>query len=505
MITAKHRFLALLLILCCLFLSSCKTDMTGLSGLQDLGSERNDEALAETVFEYNCVILPEAASDTLVSRARALADALAERTGLPTSLYFENEEFLVHVRTRLILLGNLDHARSQAHLHELRRDDYLCRLDEGHLILGGKSDAATIAAIDRFTEALLPYVDEEILINSDQQFLVRATYAVTEAILNGYSLQDYRIVYPKNAENGEKGIAYRLREVLADRCGFYPDVVPDHHVTEPTRVIAIGTCFGESIPLEAQIVGTESGIFLFGSSEYTLASAAQHLCDVLLPAHASGTVSLTIDEPIVIPNASPALSAFVGLIQGRENDYTLLEIAELSTALRTSCAPIAPMGTVNSNTLFYLQSNLSDYTCLAISAKDERILPLFYREDALTLLEQATSDHSMRLRFQLKESGICFTLLHGIARTKEDQAHLLAAASQVSTQNEPTLLFFSTPSTLALEEAVSSFRGPFTISKETSCVQMLVLLPSELASTEILADEENSLYTFQFTHPFLKP
>ena len=274
MTTAKRRALLALLLLFCFLLGSCRSSQIDSSALHALKSGEDAPLTSSNSFEHDYLIIPASAGSELIARARTLASALSEQTGIP-SLYFDDEDPLMRENTRTLLLGNVQNALSQSHLHTLRRDDYLCIAEENTLILGGKSDAATIAAINRFTDQLLPYADAEILINNDQHFTVRAEYTFSAATLNNFSLEDYRIAYPKNGTLGEKALAYALREQIADHCGFYPDILPDDRIDEQTRVIAIGTCYNIPKPTKACIYANDSCISFLGDSNYALSEAAQ--------------------------------------------------------------------------------------------------------------------------------------------------------------------------------------------------------------------------------------
>ena len=164
LITVKRLVSLALVCLLSLSLFACSSGSADLHNLlnQGAGEEYTNPAAACDV-----VIVPSTASDALIARARTLCTELAARTGIPASFFFDNEALPKQDDVRLILLGNTAHALSDKHLGDLRRDDYLCALDEDALILGGKSDSATLAAIDRFSAELLPYADAEILINAD--------------------------------------------------------------------------------------------------------------------------------------------------------------------------------------------------------------------------------------------------------------------------------------------------------------------------------------------------
>ncbi len=505
MITDKRLSLLALLLLLCLLFCSCQTDTAGLASLHSLGSGESGET-ATPAAEYDYVILPTAADETLVARAQVLTAALSAQTGIPASLFFDDEVLPHRENLRLILLGNTTHALSQKHLHDLRRDDYVCVTDESALLLGGKSDAATVAAIDRFTEQLLPYADAEILVNQDQHFLVRATYDITSVTLNGFSLGDYRIVYPKKSENGEKAVAVALREAIADRCGFYLDILSDHLVTEQTRVIAVGACFDPETSTEPQILASGACITLCGNSEYALATAAEALCEHLLPNDAPESVQAMWREPIPVSVPSPSLSVLAGLLVENNLEAALTKIAEISANARNAAAALMPFGRVNQNVFPYLQANLSAYADLSLAQADDEVLPFFYREDKLTLLERQPLKNGQMLRFSIKESDVCFRVYHGYGDDEIAMNVFLDAAAQGVSESEATLVFLATPSSVPIAEVSKRpFRTPLATERATERIQLLVHLPASLASTTITSPTAvHTPYLFYLTHSFLR-
>ena len=293
------RVLSVLCLLCLLFtLLSCRTD----SDLPTLHSLSNSEGedFGTPIAEYYTLVLPAEAGEALAARAKELAEAIAQKTGVPTEVIYDYETIPKRNNARLILLGNTKFSLSSLYLSNLRRDDYVCVLDDTTLILGGKSDGATLAAIDRFWHEVLPYADAEILINHDRFFTVRASYEIKSVTLNGYSLAVYTLVYPSKDENAEKLIAYALREVLADRCGFYPDIVSNKKLQNPVRMIAVGDCFNVANPETPSIRADGSLISLCGATPYELACTAEALCHLLTEPEADNSVTLNLSESVSV-------------------------------------------------------------------------------------------------------------------------------------------------------------------------------------------------------------
>ena len=499
MITVKRRAATSFLLLFCILFCSCQA-VTENSSLHALQNGEIEPAVAKRVSEHDYLIVPANAGSDLIARARTLASAISERTGIPCSVHFDDETFLTRENARLILIGNVKNALSQNHLHGLRRDDYLCVSDGNALILGGKGDAASIAAIDRFSESLLPYVNAEIFINQDQQFLVRAEYALSAVTLNGFSLGDYRLVYPKNGALSEKALANTLRDQIADRCGFYLDVLSDDLIQEEARVIAIGNCFGNTPPTESAIYADSSVITLYGASSYSLFDAAFVFLNLLFTNVEETTATLSLTVPVPVAANAPSILALGGLLCERDEMSNLITISDFSSTVQTHEPAMLPCSAVSQDLLsLYLQPSLSQYALLSQTESDGRVLPFFFREDILTLREQTNLGTVHKMRFSIRESGTNFTVLHAFANTEADALTILQA---LPSQGEATLIFLITPDTLSTEP-IRGLHGPFVTEQDGLRLYVLTDLPQDFFDTTVdvpaSADEP---YRFTFSHPF---
>lgn len=505
LITVKFRFLLALLALLSLLLCSCQVTPLDSSPVHAV-QNAEDNILSKDASTHDYLLLPANAGSELVARAHALANALSAQTGIPATLYFDSDDFLMQENARLILLGNVRHALAEAHLHGLRRDDYICVTEENVLILGGKSDAATVAAIDRFSNTLLPYADAEILVNTDQHFAVSAEYALSTVTLNGFSLDDYRIVYPKNGVLLEKEIAYRLRDRMADRCGFYLDVLSDDLVAEEARTIAIGACFDRSSSLDAGIYATDSSISLCGDSAYSLGEAASVLLDRLFGDGTAKTVTLTLDHFLSISAIPPTLTVLSGLLCERDAISNITSVAALSANVQMHLPILLPLSSVSRNLLLRdLEPSLSGYACVPTERTENPVLPLFYREDTLTLRNSEKLDGITQAHFSFAASNVDFTVWHANADDISEANDILNAAASEPSQDEPMLIFLITPDSVALpDQSTRNFIRSTVWETDGLCLHVLLYLPQSLSATEIThPGPSDALYEFTFSHPFL--
>ncbi len=450
MTTAKSiRLLALLLCAVCLF-SACASSSPS-PDLYDLGqtpsnSERHQDPFASHLY----VIIPASAEPALVEKAQALVSGLIQYTEISTDLFYDNQSFVAREDAGYVLLGYTSYPASRQALLSLKRDDYLCCWDPEArtLILGGKKDSATVAAIDRFSQTILPYADKAVLMSNTADFEVRAEYAVPELLLCGHSLGSYNIVYPDNPQKEELTIAHALREALADRCGFYPDLIALSKVTSFERLIILSGEAPASVPAQISCVGTT--ITLSASSAYGLGEAAEAFVERVLPSAVAGNHSVTLPAltklsvslheldmfSLPLPQGLPAAPDSVGAVDAGV------------TALKNSGAAIGLSDGISADLQTVLSAAASDYTLVVPESAQENVPTLFYDADKLSLLSSDTvcnSDGAVvrAYRFSCVDSSFTFTLLHAYIESGRDAS----ALQNILTLSEdvPTVLFAYMP------------------------------------------------------------
>ncbi len=220
LIIAK-RFLCVLLLLSLISaLCSCQENT------ENYPFETLDNGSGSIVPAYR-IILPADCSSALYEKAEALGRLLAEQVGASVTVKFDYDTVLESEVPEL-LLGYTSRPLSGEYLSSLRSDDYLCRPDGlGGAVIGGKTDGATIAAIDRFCREILPAATGECLIPENGGFSFVGDYDESRVLLNGFELEHYRLVYPHGADERIRSLVERFRDRLAERCGYVLDICSD--------------------------------------------------------------------------------------------------------------------------------------------------------------------------------------------------------------------------------------------------------------------------------------
>lgn len=304
------------LILCALMLSliSCSTPRNDIDELfsqlavSDLYGDETD------VAEHIYVIIPKGCSGELSLKARELADAISAKTGIVTSLKYDGEFSHAPSGSLEILLGDTNRLASSNAVDILKDGDYICRWDNGAVVICGKSDSATVLAVERFMSDVLPGMTNSYIMSEYACIENIAEYEISKIILQGYDLYDYAIVYNEgNAD--EQSIALALQSFLSAKSGYLLSVTSKPNSV--TRKIVLS-----SRSEETAIISNDSGIILCGDDSYSLSCAVSAFVKDIKSNSQGGTVNLSYGENTFITDNESAVSAVFYTVKNKSNDIT---------------------------------------------------------------------------------------------------------------------------------------------------------------------------------------
>lgn len=509
MITVKKRLLAALLLSVLLLFTACQTPATDPSF--SLGNDAPNDTVHTPLAEQMYVILPANAGGTLVDRAEELTEALKEKTGIDTTLRYDDSPLPFRDDSAFILLGYTDLEPSREAISPLKRDDYLCRWDGEMrtLLLGGKSDAATIAAIDRFTETLLPYADASLLMSADQAFLVSAAYPISEVTLNGHSLGSYVISCPKTPKAETVKIATALREALSDRCGFYLDIVYETPKADAERRIRLSESPSEDG--KSHILSDGTRITVIAQSMYDRAEAAACLVSLIVPSDATDTVTLTLPDSTEVSLSQTDLALLPSRLPNgfASTSDTLSTLYDAVNAVKESDVALVPTDALSTSTYEALTNSLTGYEILG---KEDSIAlsPLLcYRPDVLMLREQKTLLSSADVvlqayRFTLTDASFSFTLYHICLINEAGGDPLLSELNRaLRSSDEPALLMAYLPNGTIQSLGKSNPFDCYTHTLSAAREFAIAYEAADAFSVLRCLDKVTIRYGLFPTHPFL--
>ncbi len=270
---------AVLLLFTALFFGGCARETEiPLPSFSPLLSETDpvDSDVLPFAREF-CLILPADSSDQMVERTRELGEAIRARTGIGWRIL--TDDYLVVPESDIfeVVLGWADHPQRRTYASDLRREDYLCAVNARTMVLCGRTEATTLAAMEQFQTAVLPYADLALL--DGEIFYHTGTYEKQEVTLNGISLGQWQIVCASEEEwlieRGEE-----LRNILSEQSGYELPLLRagEYHGTAPYLLLQIG---GEDAT-QAGITQSKEGVVLSAADSFGMKRATEYVTELIL-------------------------------------------------------------------------------------------------------------------------------------------------------------------------------------------------------------------------------
>lgn len=285
MIIGKRFFKAVILFLSGIILVSCGNGVSeeALARLDALGAYGAEEAA-----EYR-IVMPSACGETVSESARKLSSVISARTGSSCITEFDNELSDSADNCFTVFLGNTSSSFTKKEFYGLKRDDYICKTYETKLILGGKSENATAAAVEKYIGEILPMCEPTVIICDGGDFEYRRDYEIDEVVLCGFDIDKYAFSFGDSAAVCD--IALKLREAIADKCGYYPDTFVGQRVAERRE---ISFSVNEKLTSVARIEFDGEDIIISSDSIYGLSYASERFYSLILDGVTDGKSTVDI-------------------------------------------------------------------------------------------------------------------------------------------------------------------------------------------------------------------
>ena len=299
------------------------------------GTEIPTETQTE-IGKHIYVIIPSGASSALASKAQEFVEALSDKIGVLSTLKYDNEHSSSPEGTVEILVGNTDRLESKNAMGLLKKNDYLCRWDTDYLVICGGSDESTVVAVESFINEFLPLSSKYSLMESGGGFECfeiataensdESETEMKKSTINGYSVDEFSIVYTAANKCGEKALAEMLRDLLCDRTGYLLDVVSSEALNSKTgKTITLSV--DES--LDSAILSKEGSVTLNGCNGYTLSLVAEKFIENLDASCESGTITWSCDERINVTKGSFVFDVMTYVLKKSENADAFIELLDI--------------------------------------------------------------------------------------------------------------------------------------------------------------------------------
>ena len=406
MITDKRAFVALcaallIVALLALALVSCeetKEDFSALDTLENNNADENrDAAYGEgSVIGYYRIVLSGACSSEVSDAAHALKGVIEQATGVTCGVTYDAQQAPYRSDAVEILIGNTTRNSSRVALEGMRSEDYVCRWIDGSLVIGGISSSATLTALERFADEILPYAAPSGIMSVEQEFSYFHSYELDSVKLCGFEISDYCIVSSEQTMR----YAFALAGSIAQKSG-YALSAECREVRDAAKEIVL--LIDGSSNANAYIEYNGEDVVIRAKDEYGVSVALERLCAQLLESGGK-TAAFDIQSQIGIPYVSPEIKSMniVSDIPMRENSIS--EINEVISKISAELPDVIVIDGMDSDVLDMVLFGISsDYSCAKFDQSDECVVAILHRTKTVkaTLAYNQTENGSSAVKICL--------------------------------------------------------------------------------------------------------
>ncbi len=371
-------------------------------------SESEIEPFATRVY----LIIPEKSSGNLATRAESFADNINKKTGVEVYLKYDNETTVVADDELEILVGYTSRLASSEAMKQLKFEDYICKWDRERILLGGRYEDATIAAIDAFEEKVLHGASRASLMGKDVKIENINDYDVAAVKLNGYDLYDFTISYSDRNTHGEYEMAHILRAYIASKSGYWLSVISDKDANNNVGKL-ISVAGDSEILYDALSESRDGSVLIKGKNSYALSEALADFAERLLSVDANRNATLSLDEKLTYTCTQNTLCISAAFAE-YSGDPSLTQIYDINEHIHKG-NDITVFGKTTSVLANYIvQNRIEGYEYITADLDGEHKLPIVYRNAAVENVEYELSDNILRVSFTPVESTDNYTLLYAL-------------------------------------------------------------------------------------------
>lgn len=204
--------------------------------------ELDTEALAEYIIRRPEKVKNESI-EASVQAAKKLREAIKTELGIELQLqddwYKASDE--LPATAKEILVGKTNRNETQKILADIRAKDYAIAFENDRIIITGGTDDACAEAVDYFIENYIDSASKKIKLTEHMLDIVEFDYPMSNISINGVSLREYRVVYPKKCDL----ITYYTAEILSDyiytNAGYRLEVTDDTSAETEYELLVGGT------------------------------------------------------------------------------------------------------------------------------------------------------------------------------------------------------------------------------------------------------------------------
>ena len=260
---------------------------------------------AKHEYATYAVVVPSKASFALYESAEYIVEKLSENTGAYAECFYAHEDISKGNDVCRILIGDVGFEDMSKYLKGFRSEDIGYKYHNKTVYIGGITEESLLRAVQKFTDDIVVYADRGFFMNEDTEFFLGGEYEVGQIKLDGFSLGEYTLVYPKG--NDElRTVANDFRNKIFSSSGYLLSVCSDSELRSESHVILLGDCDVfkdyrvQSEPNIVKIVGFDAGLMVVSDIHIPIRMALDALAAELYDKGATGYAGLIVDDPIEI-------------------------------------------------------------------------------------------------------------------------------------------------------------------------------------------------------------
>lgn len=200
----------------------------------------------EQLKEYEIIYARNSSQEIEKTEVVNLFNALRERFDVVlnqrSDLYYEGVASLAKGKYE-ILIGQTNREESEIFLANLKWDDYGYGIVGDKLVIAGKNEDGTLAALRAFIEHINASEDKAVFFDNTNQLLLKKEYPHQSLTINGISVSELSILCNEEALGG---VAQIICDAIIDACGVAVPIVTDQELIDSgldsnlKKVILIG-------------------------------------------------------------------------------------------------------------------------------------------------------------------------------------------------------------------------------------------------------------------------
>lgn len=275
-ICLKFTLFVLLVALLLPLLLACNTESQ-----EEPPFELLEDSLEKEPYSLYRIVISTTCSSEIFNAAQELRERLSKQTGVPCEVVYDKEQITQAKDIFEILLGNTNRATSQKAMKDFRENDYLCQIHDDVLILGGRSDEATLTALNRFYKDLLEHATSSAILPNEAGFLFRAEYLISKITIGGFDLAQFDIVYENDASEPMIFLAKTLQTKIAQEGNYFLDLQLESEFFGNSKRIYLALSDEETEGV-AHVRFDAQGVTLSAKDLFGLSACAKNFCEQLL-------------------------------------------------------------------------------------------------------------------------------------------------------------------------------------------------------------------------------